>query len=38
MLVRRYFELTGRVMGLVIGSFAMEMIAQGICLWWRELQ
>lgn len=32
-LVERYLEMIGRVMALVIGTFAVEMILQGVDLW-----
>jgi multiple antibiotic resistance protein len=32
-LVERYLEVTGRMMALVIGTFAVEMILQGIETW-----
>lgn len=32
-LVNRYWEVTGRVMAIVIGTFAIEMILQGIDTW-----
>ena len=32
-LVQRYTEITGRVMALVIGTYAVEMILQGLDLW-----
>ena len=32
-LVNRYWEVTGRVMAIVIGTFAIEMILQGLDTW-----
>lgn len=32
-LVSRYWDITGRVMAIVIGTFAIEMILQGIDTW-----
>jgi multiple antibiotic resistance protein len=32
-LVNRYWDVTGRVMAIVIGTFAIEMILQGIDTW-----
>jgi multiple antibiotic resistance protein len=32
-LIQRYLEVTGRIMALVIGTFAIEMILQGIDAW-----
>jgi multiple antibiotic resistance protein len=32
-LVNRYWDITGRVMAIVIGTFAIEMILQGLDTW-----
>ena len=32
-IVRRYVETVGRIMALVIGSIAVEMILQGVEAW-----
>jgi small neutral amino acid transporter SnatA (MarC family) len=31
--VQRYVEVAGRVMALVVGTFAIEMIMQGVQAW-----
>ena len=35
-LVERYISITGRVMALAVGSFAVDMIFQGIEIWLKE--
>lgn len=37
-LVQRYTEVTGRIMALVIGTFAVEMILQGLELWMGQVR
>jgi len=37
-LIQRYVVVTGRVMALVIGTFSIEMIFQGIELWLKGLE
>lgn len=37
LLVTRYIDITGRIMALVIGTFAIEMILQGVEGWLQEL-
>ncbi len=37
-LVERYIDLCGRVSALLIGTFALEMIFQGVEQWWRIIK
>mgnify|MGYP001277186235 CR=1 FL=1 len=37
-LIERYVEVMGRVTALVVGTFAIEMIMQGIAAWLKTLQ
>lgn len=35
-LVRRYIEIGGRITALIVGTIAVDMIAQGVHAWWLE--
>jgi small neutral amino acid transporter SnatA (MarC family) len=32
-IIQRYIEVTGRIMALVVGTFAIEMIMRGVFSW-----
>jgi len=32
-LVERYFEITGRIVALIVGTYSIEMIMQGLSNW-----
>jgi multiple antibiotic resistance protein len=36
-LIERYIEITGRITALIVGTFSIEMILQGLMAWLKVL-